>query len=187
MQDAIKILSRYTIDDVERRVISFTSYWLEQDAAALKDLSSKIVPAAIQKTVCTFKRFERSTKTTRLVGLKCHADLAAYVNSLDKKTKGSVYEQYVKSATTQRTGSSISPELGRPDYQSDLPHSGEQGPRPGLQKSSRSRRPAYSKDPSRHLRGMEVKAIVRDGSRSKMHWTDFQEIGCLGIRDRLGF
>lgn len=153
MQDAIKILSRYTIDDVERRVISFTSYWLEQDAAALKDLSSKIVPATIQKPVCTSKSFERSTKTTRPVGLKCHADLAAYVDSLDKKTKGSVYEQYVETATAQRTSSSIVLELGRPDYQFDLPHSVEQGPRPGLQESSRSRRPAYSREPFRRLYG----------------------------------
>ncbi len=153
MQDAIKILSRDIIDDIERRVTIFISCRLEQDAAARKDLSSKIVPATIQKPVCTSKSFERSTKTTRLVGLKCNADLAAYVNSLDKKTESSVYEQYIKSATTQRTGSSISPELGRPDYQSDLPHSVEQGPRPGLQKSSQSQRPAYSRDPSRHLHG----------------------------------
>ncbi len=63
MQDAVEDLGRYIIDGIQRRVTRSISYRLAQDAAALKDLSSKIVPAAIQKPICTFKRFERSTKT----------------------------------------------------------------------------------------------------------------------------
>jgi len=63
VQDAIEDLGRYIIDGIQRRVTRSISYRLAQDAAALKDLSSKIVPAAIQKPVCTFKRFERSAKT----------------------------------------------------------------------------------------------------------------------------